>query len=359
MTPPARPTLADVAELAGVSLKTASRALNGEYGVAEATATRVRDAARRLGFRPNHLARSLATGRASAAVGLVLSDLSDPFIAAVAGSVEALLAPRDLQLLTASHYDDPARQRRIVRTFVERRVDALIVVPAPGEVSYLAAEIDHGLVVVAIDRPFDGVEVDTAVVDNRAGAAEAVTRLAARGHRRIAALGNDSRLWTLQERHAGYQAGLSAAGLAYDPEIVALECQDAAGAELAMRRLLTVADPPTAVFAAQHMAGRGTVRVMHQTGVELDVVVFDELVDTDLLVSPPEVVVASGPDRLGRAGARMVIERLDGFAGAARRIVLTPLYLEQGHPYVPAPVEDTPDVDASATAAAPTAEAAR
>ena len=69
---------------------------------------------------------------------------------------------------------------------------------------------------------------------------------------------------------------------------------------------------------------------------------IDELVDTDLLVSPPEVVVASGPDRLGRAGARMVIERLDGFAGAARRIVLTPLYLEQGQLYVPAPVEEAP-----------------
>lgn len=343
---PARPTLADVARLAGVSLKTASRALNGEYGVAESTATRVRDAARRLGFRPNHLARSLAAGGASAALGLLLSDLSDPFIAAVAGSVEALVAPRSLQLLIASHYDDAARQQRIVRTFVERRVDALLVVPAPGDASYLAAEIDHGIVVVAIDRPFEGVDVDTAVVDNGTGAGEAVARLAARGHRRIAALGNDARLWTLQQRHAGYQAGLAAAGLPYDPDIVDLNCQDAAGAELAMRRLLALPDPPTAVFAAQHMAGRGTVRVMHQTGVALDVAVFDELVDTDLLVSPPVVVVASGPDRLGRAGARMVVERLDGYAGAARRIELPPLFLEQGQAYrpvIPDEIQDASD----------------
>jgi LacI family transcriptional regulator len=341
MTRLARPTLADVAERAGVSLKTASRALNGEYGVAEATATRVREAARQLGFRLNQIARSLAAGGASAAVGLLLSDLADPFIAAVAGSVESLLAPRELQLLTASHYDDEIRQRRIVRTFVERRVDALILVPAPGDMSYLTPEIEHGLVVAAIDRPLDGVDVDTAVVDNAAGAAEAVARLAARGHRRIAALGNDSRLWTLRERHAGYRAGLAAAGLDYDPGIVDLDCRDAAGAERVMRHLLALDNPPTAVFAAQHMAGRGTVRTMHQTGIALDLAVFDELVDTDLLVSPPVVVVASGPDRLGRVGARMVVERLDGLTEPARRLVLPCLFLEQGQAYTPFPVDET------------------
>lgn len=340
MSRPARPTLADVARRAGVSLKTASRALNDEYGVAEATAGRVREAARQLGFRPNHLARSLATGGASAAVGLVVSDLSDPFIAAVAGAAEALLAPRDLQLLTASHYDDETRQRRIVRTFVERRVDALIVVPAPGHMDYLAPEIAHGLVVVAIDRPLTladpaAPDVDTVVVDNVTGAAEAVARLVARGHRRIAALGNDGRLWTLRQRYDGYLAGLAAAGLRHDDEIVELECRDAAGAEQALRRILALPDPPTAVFAAQHMAGRGAVRVKHREGADLDVIVFDELVDTDLLVSPPLVVVASGPDRLGHAGAGMVVERLDGFTGPARRVVLPPLYLEQGQAYRP------------------------
>jgi LacI family transcriptional regulator len=330
-----RPTLADVAQRAGVSLKTASRALNAEYGVAQATASRVREAARELGFRPNHLARSLAAGGPSAAVGLVLSAVSDPFIAAISGAVESVLAPRDLQLLSASHGDDPDRQRVIVRTFVERRLDAVIIVPAPGDASYLRAEIDHGLVVVAIDRPLQGVDVDCGVVDNRAGAEQAIARLVALGHRRIAALGNDSRLWTLKERFIGYRSGLEAAGLSYDPVVVDANCRDATGAEHAVRRMLALADPPTAVFAAQHMAGRGTVRVIHQTGTRLDVAVFDELIDTDLLVTPPVVVIASGPDRLGKVGATMVIERLDGHAGAARRVVLPPMVLSRGEAYRP------------------------
>jgi len=95
-----------------------------------------------------------------------------------------------------------------------------------------------------------------------------------------------------------------------------------------VHRLLGLTDPPTAVFAAQHMAGRGTMRAMRRSGVQLDLAVFDEMVDTDLLVTPPVVVVASGPDRLGSLGATMVMERLDGLAGPARSVVLEPLFVE-------------------------------
>jgi hypothetical protein len=120
-----------------VSLKTASRALNGEYGVAEATAERVHEAAGQLGFRLNYLARALATRQTSATVGLVIPTVSDPFFAAVAAEVEATLAPRKLGLISASHGDDMVRQRMLTRALVERRVAALVVVSAPGDSSYL------------------------------------------------------------------------------------------------------------------------------------------------------------------------------------------------------------------------------
>ena len=118
MSTPGRPTLADVAALAGVSLKTASRAMNEEYGVAQPTAERVFAAARELGFRPNRLAQSLAGGGPSAVVGLLIPDVSDPFVAGVVGAVEAVLATRDLQLITASHGNDAARQHKIGRAHV-------------------------------------------------------------------------------------------------------------------------------------------------------------------------------------------------------------------------------------------------
>lgn len=333
-----RPTLADVAARAGVSLKTASRALNGEYGVAAPTSSRVHQAVRELGFRPNHLARSLASRQTSAAVGLVISSVSDPFIAALAGAVEEGLAPRGLQLISASHGDDAERQHTLVRALVERRVDALVVISAPGDVSYLQREIDHGLVVVAVDRPLDGVSVDTVTVDNQAGAMLAVDGLILAGHRRIAAVGIDGRLWTMLERYRGYVRALEAADVPLDLELVAMGCPDSAAAQVAIETMLGLPHPPTALLAGQHRAGRAGIRAMLAAERVLDLTVFDEVADPDLLVIPPRVVIESDPVRLGAAAASMTLERLDGLKGTARSVVLPPTLTHHRSPSASVPL---------------------
>jgi LacI family transcriptional regulator len=326
MTTPARPTLADVATRAGVSLKTASRALNGEYGVAEATAERVHEAAGQLGFRLNYLARALATRQTSATVGLIIPTVSDPFFAAVAAEVEATLAPRKLGLISASHGDDMGRQRMLTHVLVGQRVAALVVVSAPGDSSYLQLDINHGLTVSAVDRPLSGVSVDTVTINNRDGARVAVAELVAAGHRRIAVIGFDARLWTMGERYDGYRDALADAGISFDADLVALSCGDAEQAEVSVTAMLQAADPPTAVFALHNRSGRAAIRSMLARGTEVDLTVFDEVADPDLLVIPPLTVVASEPTRLGAAAAAMVLERPDGLAGPARDVVLPPLF---------------------------------
>jgi LacI family transcriptional regulator len=320
VTRPARPTLAQVAALAGVSLKTASRAMNGEYGVAPATAERVLAAARSLGFRPNLLARSLASGRSSAAVGLVIPNVADPFFAELIGAVERTLAARGLQLIAASHHDSDAAQRTITRSLVGRRVDALVLVPSPGEASYLQADLDHGLVIVALDRPVAGVAVDTVVVDNRRASAEAVAELLAAGHRRIAFFADDSRLWTMQERMLGYLDALADAGIEEDRELMRVDCLERHTAEWAIVDMLGSPNPPTAVFAAHNSTGREVLRATRAAVTELPLVVFDEVSDPDLLVSPPRVL-RSNPERLGVTAAEMALERLDGLSEPPRLVV--------------------------------------
>jgi LacI family transcriptional regulator len=334
MSTPGRPTLADVAALAGVSLKTASRAMNEEYGVARATSERVFAAARELGFRPNRLAQSLAGGGPSAAVGLLIPEVADPWVAAVVGAVEEVLAARDLQLITASHGNDPVRQQSLASALVERRVDGLIIMSAPGDASYLRADIRHGLVVVAMDRPIEGLDVDTVTADNETGAREAVNRLLAAGHRRVAAVVGDVRIWPLARRLDGYRAALEAAGLPVDEALIST-AHDAAHAQTAMQVLLDLQDPPTAVFAAHHRVGRGVMRAMHDRGSSLDLAVFDGVDDNDLLVTPPLVVAASGPDRVGQLAAELLVERLGGLAGPPRHAVLAPLLLGPDELYVP------------------------
>jgi LacI family transcriptional regulator len=327
MSRSSRPTLAQVAELAGVSLKTASRALNGEYGVAPATAEKVIAAARSLGFRPNLLARSLASGRPSAAVGLVIPNVADPFFGELVGGVERRLASRDLQLVIASHHDDPVAQRKIVRALVERRVDALLLVPAPGEASYLQADIDHGLVVVSLDRPVIGVDVDTVIVDNRSAAAGVVRELIAAGHRRIAFLADNSKLWTMQERLIGYRLALAEAEIPEAPALVHPDCPNREASKRAIAELFALDDPPTAVFAAHNATGREVVRAARAAMIEIPLVVFDEVSDPDLLIAPPQVL-RSDPERLGTTAANMVLERLDGLTTAPRVAVQPVLRLD-------------------------------
>ena len=347
MSAPGRPTLADVAALAGVSLKTASRAINEEYGVARTTAERVFAAALELGFRPNRMAQSLAGGGPSAAVGLLIPDVSDPFVADLVGAVESVLAARDLQLITASHGNDPVRQHTLASALVDRRVDGLIIMSAPGDASYLRADVEHGLMVVAVDRPIEGLDVDMVTVDNEAGAREVVHRLLAVGHRRIAALAGDVRLWTLARRLDGYRAAFADAGRTVDETLIST-ANGAVEAQATLEEMLERKDPPTAVFAAHHRVGRGGMRAMHKAGISLDLAVFDGVDDSDLLITPPLVVAESGPDRIGRLAAELLLDRLGGLQAQPRHVVLEPLLLGAVEPRVG-------DVDREGPAGRPTA----
>lgn len=177
--PAGRPRLEDVAARAGVSLKQASRAINGEPHVAPATSERVHQAVRELGFRPNQLARSLARRGRSGLVGVLVPAIAEPSVARMVGAAEQLLARRDLALIVASHHDDPLLQRGLAGALIDRRVEALLLMPAPGPASYLGADLARGLVVVGLGRPIDGLAADTVLAGVDATPPERIGQIAA------------------------------------------------------------------------------------------------------------------------------------------------------------------------------------
>ena len=209
-----RPTVRDVAVVAGVSFKTVARVINGERGVRPATAERVMAAVRQLGFRRNVIAASLKRGVSQDAVGLVIDDVSNPFFATLTRAIEDVTWARGIQLIIASSDRDPKRERAVIDSLVAQRVGGLLVVPIGRDHRYLAREMRMGTAVVFLDRPQGHLRADTLTVENFEGSRTAVRHLLAHGHERVAVLTQSLAVHTTAERLRGYQAALIEAGLA-------------------------------------------------------------------------------------------------------------------------------------------------
>jgi LacI family transcriptional regulator len=324
----------DVAQAAGVSLKTVSRVVNGESGVGTATAARVADAITRLGFRRNDLARSLRRAHASATLGLVIEDLANPFYSTIARAVEEVARRRGYIVITASSEESGERERELVATLLSRQVDGLLLVPAARDHSYLRPELAMGVQVVFLDRPPGGLEADAVLIDNAGGARAGVEHLLSQGHRRIGLIGDPPELYTLAERVGGYRAALAAWGVEADESLMRLGAHDVVQAEVSARELLEHPDPPTAIFAANNRVSVGALRALKGAEAPVALVGFDDFELAEML-PVPVTVVRHDPGELGRRAAEILFARLDGHRGRPQTVILPTELVVRGSGEVP------------------------
>jgi LacI family transcriptional regulator len=304
----------DVAALAGVSIKTVSRVMNGDPTVAPDLAARIRDAAGKLGYRPNLTASSLRRGdRRTATIGLLLEDVANPFSAALLRAVEDVAWERRVQILIGSLDEDPDRERDLAITLIDRGVDGLVIVPAAPDQSYLVAERKLGIRVVFLDREPRFLDADAVVSDNQHGAIVAVDHLRSSGHLRIAYLGDSLTITTAAHRFDGYQRALERAGLPVDPRVVRHGLRSVGEAMQAATDLVSLPDPPTALFASQNMVTIGAVKALRRAGLQdkIALVGFDDFMLADVLM-PGITVITQDAVQLGRLATQLLFARLDG-----------------------------------------------
>jgi LacI family transcriptional regulator len=316
-----RATMNDVARLAGVSIKTVSRVVNDEPGVHPATAERVLAAIDQLGFRRNLSARNLRRGSSTGTIGLVLEDVANPFYSGVTRAVEEISRLRGRQVITGSSDEDPARERELALEFCSRRVDGLLIVPAGLQHGYLVPEMRAGTPVVFLDRPAGDVVADTVLVDNIGGTIEAVSHLAAHGHRRIAFLGDAPDIFTANERLRGYREGCVRSGVGYQEDLVVMGPHDERSIAAALHRLGGYREPPTALVTGNNRITVYVLRALAGTVDRPALVGFDDFELADLL-SPPVTVIAHDASALGKAAGDLLFARLDGDSSPPRRVVL-------------------------------------
>jgi LacI family transcriptional regulator len=322
----------EVATLAGVSLATVSRVVNGDGKVRPDLVERVHQAVALLGYRRDATATNLRRAdRASASFGLVFDDVANPFQAALLRGVETVARTRGVLPLVGSSDEDAARERELAEAFLSRRVDGLIVVPAGPDQSYLRSERDAGVGLVFVDRPPAFIDADCVLSDNAGGAFGATAHLIAAGHRRIGFLGDQRRIFTATERLRGYRQALAEHGIPYDETLVRMELHDSALGSAAADELLAADDPPTALFSAQNLITIGVVQRLRALDLhrKIALVGFDDLTLADA-VEPGLTVVAQNAHELGRLTAELLFARLDGDDGPTRRIEVPTTLVERG-----------------------------
>jgi LacI family transcriptional regulator len=337
-------TMREVALRAGVGIATVSRVVNGKPHVTPDLVERVTRAANSLGYRHDVTASSLRRAdRRTGTLGLVLEDVSNPFSSALHRAVEDAAAARKVLLLAGSSDEDPVRERELIQTFAARRVDGLVIVPTGIVDDELTVTLDRDIPVVCVDRFVDVDRADTVTTDNREGVRERVAALHSLGHRRIAFLGDLESIWTARERHAGFIEGIAAANCSLSPALVRRGLHTEAAAERAVRALLALPDPPTAIVSAQNLITIGTRRVLQSLDLEYRVALvgFDDFPLADLL-RPGVSVIAQDPAAMGREAARLLFDRLDGNPAPARHSVLATRYLARGSGELPAPPGTAP-----------------
>ncbi|MFI5022380.1 MAG: LacI family DNA-binding transcriptional regulator [Alphaproteobacteria bacterium] len=313
-------TLKDVAQEAGVSYQTVSRALNGSPEIKPGTRARVLAVAERLGYHPNRLAGSLRTSR-SKVIGLVMSDVENFFFAEVVSSVEAGARDRGYSVILANSAEDIERERLAVASLIERRVDGLIIAPAEGDHAYLARALPKSFPLVAINRMIESVPCSAVLTENEAGAKEAVQYLIARGHSRIGAVIGSSGLMTSRERFAGFSAAMREAGLPIRAEWIGTGGLRPEGGRMAATKIFARVDRPTALFASSNKIAEGVLVALGELGLrhgrDVEVIGFDNAVWARL-VDPPVPVIAQPTAQIGFDAVRLLIDVIDGEVRAPR-----------------------------------------
>jgi LacI family transcriptional regulator len=326
-----RPTIRDVAALAGVGTKTVSRVINDEANVSPRTRARVQRAVTALNFKPNQGAGALRRGdRKTLTLGLLLDAVDNPFSALINRAVETVAYGRDTAVLAASSDNDPHRERVMIDAFTRRRVDGLILNTVTEDQGYLQAEREQGTPLVFVDRPPIGLLADAVVTNNYEAAVEATQHLIRQGHRDIAHLGDEPAASTARGRLRGFTDAMAAAGLTSSArQVNALRSEHEAYA--AVHGFMQLDNRPTALFTSHYLVTLGAIRALHdlQLSERIALIGFDDILLADL-VRPPISVMAHDPTQLGTLAAERIFARLDGDTSAVQTVVVAAKLIARG-----------------------------
>jgi len=320
------PTIRDVARQANVSVATVSHVINATHYVSPELTQRVLDAIESLGYRPNRLAQALSK-QTIPMVALVVPDISNPYWAQVARVVQDITDKHDYSVIVCSTDGILKRELRFLRS-LSGWISGLILHPYHVSQVQVSQAVGDDLPIVILGDFLPGHEQpanwDHVQGDNEAGARVAVEHLINLGHRRIAFIHGPSDTPSSTLRLSGFRSALESAGIPIDENILIPGDYTRESGRAGIAKLLSMDQPPTAVFCANDLIALGALETAWQRGYhiprDLSIVGFDDI-DEARRATPPLTTVKGPPRRVGKLAAELLVERLKG-RGEPRRIRL-------------------------------------
>ena len=317
-------TIREIAAAAGVSTATVSRVVNGGVGVEPGLAKRVQGVIDDFGYTPNLVARGLRT-QATKVIALVIADIENPFFTSVCRGVEDAARRHDFSVMLCNTDESATKEAGYLEILAAQSV-AGVIISAASTASDVTSLTSRGISVVAIGRKL-GPEIDCVRTDSYAGARNATRHLLEYGAHRVACITGPHGVATAEERLEGYREAMENSRITLDPELIEYANFREDGSYRATRRMLSLPNPPDAIFVANNRMLVGALRACREAGVEIpnqvSLVGFDDLPWADL--TTPSITTLRQPTyEIGAAAARLLVERLQGNREPGREIVFQP-----------------------------------
>jgi len=311
------PTLTDVANVAEVSHMTVSRFFNNPSAVSPNTRDRVREAVEKLNYVPNGVARSLASG-STKVISLIVTDITNPFFTTLARGVEDE-AEENGYLITLGNTDESVEiEERYMSSMVSRRVDGVIIAPAPGSEKNLKMLEDRDIPTVLVDRNVPSVNLDVVQGDTFRGAKRLVNHLLDEGYDKIAFIGGTPKASSLEHRLSGYREMVEEADIGSFIQLG--DFTQASGKEI-VGSLVQDGELPDALIAANNLVAVGALAALDNADLSVpeDVALacFEEL-GLASTIDPFLTVVRQPSYEIGRKSFQMLLDRIQGHGGSAR-----------------------------------------
>ncbi len=300
--------------MAGVTHSTVSRALRNSPLVNQHTVAKIQRIAREAGYRTSAAARSLVTRR-SDAIGVVVTNIADPFVAGVVSGIEEIAGQRGLSVFLANSNADPEREVRVARKFEEQRVDGIIVTSSRVGARYVPLLAHMQVPIVLLNNQHPGQYAHSVMIANQEASREVTHHLISLGHRHIAYLGDRHGYQSDTERFAGYKDALLEAGIPFQPCLVVHGDGRPEGAETASACLFALPEPPTAIFCYNDMSALGAIHHIRALGLripeDVSIAGFDDLFFSQFL-NPPLTTVRQPLRHLGRLAMDILLKIFAG-----------------------------------------------